>query len=544
MSRTLISNGTLVDGSGRPSFRGHLLISQDRIEALLPQESLPPQVDTEIDAHGQVVAPGFIDMHSHADWQLPLADHPSLLRCLPEQGVTTIVGGNCGFSPAPVNNTSVALLDRNLSALLMDKPLDYSWRTLGEFMDRVESTRPIVNTALLVGHATTRILTSGLHDKNLPGDTARANLASAEQSLAEGACGISLGLGYEPGMYAPLEELIGFFQIAARCNKPITVHLKALSRLSPTYPITCVKPHSLRALEEMIDLAKKTGAKLQLSHFIFVGRRSWPLFKQALDRVDQARNQGVDIMIDAFPYTCGNTTINVVFPYWFMRGLPDAYHRKRSRARLWAELELGFRLVGFSYKDFQVMDARTEGWQRFNGSRVTDIAAEWGTSPFQALLKLSEGSHGNALMLFHAYSGEPGYDAPLEAVLSHDACLFETDAIIKSRGYPNPATLGTFPRILGHCVRRRRLFTLEEAVRRMTGASAERFGLTDRGTLAPGKKADIVIFDPDTISDQPPTDSSPTGRPRGIRQVLINGTLAVDNGDYIDGVRAGAVLRV
>ena len=190
------------------------------------------------------------------------------------------------------------------------------------------------------------------------------------------------------------------------------------------------------------------------------------------------------------------------------------------------------------------MDAGVPGWEELNGLMIPEIARRWKMSPFNAMLKLSQESKGAALMLFHTYSGEPGNEAPIESVLSHDLCLFETDAALKSAGYPNPAGRGTFPKILGDYVRERKLFSIENAVKRMTSASADRFGLKDRGVLAPGKAADVVVFDPETISDTPPVGPQPAGKPKGIKHVFINGKQVVKEGSYIKGSRPGRVLRV
>jgi N-acyl-D-aspartate/D-glutamate deacylase len=190
------------------------------------------------------------------------------------------------------------------------------------------------------------------------------------------------------------------------------------------------------------------------------------------------------------------------------------------------------------------MDAGVDGWEDLNGLRIPEIAEKWGTSSFDAMLRLSRESGGGALMLFHAYSGEPGNEKPLESVLSHDLCLFETDVILKSRGHSNPAGTGTFPKILGTYVREKKLLGLEEAVYRMTGASAERFGIKNRGFLSPGKAADIVLFDPDTISDTPPVGRTPAGRPKGISHVFLNGRHVVKEGLALDTARAGRMIRL
>ena len=171
-----------------------------------------------------------------------------------------------------------------------------------------------------------------------------------------------------------------------------------------------------------------------------------------------------------------------------------------------------------------------------------DIAREWNCSPFKAMLTVAEKSKGAALMLFHKYSGEAGFEEPMEAVLSKDYCLFETDTAIKGTGYPNPAAIGAFPRILGPLARDKNLFSLEDAVRRMTAASAERFGLDSIGSLKPGKAADLVIFDPDEIADDPGRGREPARRPKGIKQVFINGQPVVSDGVYLDGARHGRVI--
>lgn len=544
MEPLLIKDGTIIDGTGSPGFKGHILIEGKRIRAVIKQGETPPQTGTVIDASGQIVAPGFIDMHSHSDWALPLSDHDIPLKCLVEQGVTTIVGGNCGFSPAPFSQKTRKLLDMYHFNLMIDKPLDYSWNTMAQYLEKVEQARPIVNTAHLVGHGSIRFAQADTRRGKLTEDEMDKCLDTLLYCLDEGACGLSFGLGYDPGMYSPMEEIEAFSKIAAMANKPITVHLKALSRISPTYPLTCLKAHNVRALDEMIQVAKKTGARLQISHLIFVGRRSWHTAGTCLKMIDAARQDGVDVMFDAFPYTCGNTTVNVVFPYWFLAKLPKAYQNHWAKMFLRAELSLGFMLLGFSYKDFQLMDAGPDAFQEMNGYRFIEIAKQKGMSPFETMLKLSESSQGQAVVLFHNYSGEPGNEKVMDSVLTSDLCLFETDALIRYGGHPNPAAMGTFPKILGEYVRDRKLVPLEKAVRRMTSASAERFRMKDRGELTPGKKADVVVFDPAKIAETPAVGAKPAGRPKGISHVFINGAQAVKNGSYIADVRAGEVIRV
>ena len=542
MNTTLLRSGLIIDGRGGPAFPGHVLLRGDRIDAVLREGDATPEAARHVDATGRVIAPGFIDMHSHADWQLPLDDHPELLSGMLEQGVTTVVGGNCGISPAPLRRETLGRL-HDFASIARDRPFDYTWESFAEYLEQMEDGKLALNLAELVGHSTLRYAGSDVARGPMPVDEQSNCLERLRQSLEEGACGLSFGLGYDPGMYSSVEELQDFCQVAAEADATATVHLKAYSRISPCYPLTTPEAHNVRALREMLDVARRTGVRLQLSHFIFVGRQSWRSVDACLEMVDAARRDGLDIMIDAYPYTCGNTTIHAPFPYWFLAALPGAYRSRLARMRLRVELELGFRLAGFVYSDFQVMDAGVEGWEELNGLTIAEIAREWKTSPFNAMLTLAERSKGATTMLFHSYSGGPEDERALETVLGHEACLFETDVIVKSGGHPNPAALGTFPRILGPLVRDRRLFDLETAVHRMTGASADRFGMSHRGVLASGKAADVVVFDAAQICDSPPEGKQPAGRSRGIEHVFINGEHAVKAGVYQSGVRAGRVIR-
>jgi N-acyl-D-amino-acid deacylase len=547
MKTLLLKNGTIIDGSGKKAFKGHVLIHGDRIQSVINNGNLPEtglEAEKVVDAAGKVIAPGFIDMHSHSDWVLPGEDHDQALKCLPEQGVTTIVGGNCGFSPAPIFENMRHLLDSSHFKLMNDRPIDYYWNSFEEYLDAVQKARPIVNTAHQVGHASLRLGQAGMHQPTLSESEMSGCLKTLEQSFEEGACALSFGLGYEPGMYSSLAELEVFCRAAASADKPVTVHMKALSRISPTYSSFYLKSHNIRALKEIIALARKTGVRLQVSHLIFVGRKSWASAETCLQMIEKERSQGMDIRFDAFPYTFGNTSINAVLPYWFLSKLPDAYRDRRARMVLKGALALGFKLVGFSYNDFQIMDAGLDRWKHFNGYRVPEIAREWGLSSFDTVMKLSEESQGQTVVLFHSYSGEPGREKVLDDVLKNDLCLFETDALTRYGGYPNPAALGTFPRILGEYARERQLFSTENAIRRMTSESAERFGINERGVLAVGKKADVVVFDPKTISDSPAKGTQPAGRPKGICHVFINGQQTVQNGEYVNNVRAGEVIRV
>jgi N-acyl-D-amino-acid deacylase len=296
MDSTLLRSGRIVDGSGGPSFPGHVLIRGDRIVAILREGDATPETAHEVDATGCVIAPGFIDMHSHADWQLPLDDHPECLSVMLEQGVTTVVGGNCGVSPAPLRRETLGRL-HDFASIARDGPFDYDWESFGDYLEQMERGRPALNLAELVGHSTLRYAGSDSVRGTMPESELSKCLDRLRQSLEEGACGLSFGLGYDPGMYSSLEELEAFCEVAAEADVTATVHLKAYSSISPCYPLTTPEAHNVRALREMLEVARKTGVRLQLSHLIFVGRRSWPSAEKCLQMVDAARRDGLDTMI-------------------------------------------------------------------------------------------------------------------------------------------------------------------------------------------------------------------------------------------------------
>jgi N-acyl-D-amino-acid deacylase len=274
-------------------------------------------------------------------------------------------------------------------------------------------------------------------------------------------------------------------------------------------------------------------------------RVTWPTVDSYLGMIEEARSQGVDVMTDAIPYTEINGSLLALLPLWFIARLPQGYKSQWARMRINVESPIALRRAGYELKkQVRLMYSGVRGWEDLSGLSLGQIARKWGVSAMDALLRLCESSNGRAAVLCQAAAGEPGNERHLEAILSYSSCLFETDALVPSKGYPNPAGFGTFPKVLGHYVRQRRLFSVEDAVRRMTSASADRFGLKDRGRLEPGKAADVVVFDPQTISEAPLVGREPAGRPVGIRHVFLNGTHVVKDGTYVAGSRAGRVLRV
>jgi N-acyl-D-amino-acid deacylase len=539
----VITNGTVIDGTGRPRFRADLGIQGGKIAAIAAGERLSG--GRTLDAAGLVVAPGFIDVHSHADWILPLPDHDQILAPLLLQGITTLVTGNCGFSPAPATEETAPLLD-GYSEMMRERAFSYRWRSFGEFLEVLEQAGLLLNAAFLVGHGALRYAVMGGRADTAappaPGETDTL-CRLTRQALREGAFGLSAGLAYAPGVFARNEELLSLLQVVAAEGGVFTVHGRAYTWVSPFYtPVILGTPHNVRSTRELLALARQAGVQLQLSHLIFVGRHTWRTHRTVLRDVERAAADGLDVAFDAFPYTVGNSTINVVFPEWFLDGFTENIDDPRALRRLEREMDLLRMTLGLDYRDITLLWGRAPDLAELEGLDFAAVARHLGLPEFESYVHVARASDGKARVLLGTYSGDGGREEPLQAVLAHPLCAFMTDTILTRRGQHNPASFGTFPRVLGRYSRELGLFPLEEAVRRMTSFPAERIGLPGVGRVAEGAWADLVLFDPATVADNTTLDR-PDAPPAGIRAVLISGQVVAQDGLIVGRERLGRALR-
>ena len=541
----LVQNGLIVDGGSNPAFTGDVAVKDGKISRVSGAgDPDRPEVEAArtIDATGLVVAPGFIDIHSHVDFNLPLDDHPRQLSRLLEQGCTTVVAGNCGFSPAPLapDSPHMDFLAGYLD-FISDEPLPLDWITEDAFLSHLEARGVAVNVAQLAGHGALRLSLWG-EDYAYPGDDEFARLEHhLEEALDQGAWGVSLGLGYPPGLFAKETELMRLARLAKGYEVPLTVHLKAYSALSPAYsPFR--GNHNLRALGEMLRVAIKTGVRLQISHMLFVGSKTWDNCDRGLLMIEQANDQGADVAFDSFPYLCGNTTIYIAFPDWFLNKAERNFNNSLAKLRLKFEWSLMSRLVGFDLDNIQLMDGHLPRYGKYEGWFFDRIARDMGLPLREAYFCMAKETKGKAVCMLHKYNGEPGREEVFVKVLTHPLCTFETDALIFSGGLANPASMGTFPRAIQLFNKELGVLSLEETIARMTGRSAERIGLKDRGTVADGNWADLTLFDHEQIRDN--TSIEDTGaRPSGVRHVFINGEQVVVDGVALPDEKRGKVLR-
>lgn len=515
----VLRGGLIVDGTGAPPRPGDLWLRRGRIEAI---GAVPGDVGAHIDCKDRIVAPGFIDAHSHMDF-FSVGHRRHDFSSFAAQGVTTFVAGNCGFSPFGFTPQTRfrGLLESSLFKAGR-KTLD--WSSFAEYRDAVARSGLTHNFVHLVGHGAARTSLSGFEARPLSEMERAEMLDLLDGAMNEGAAGVSLGLQYKPGVFAEIQELKDVARVVARRDKILTVHAKAYSCFSGTYPmIPFGRPHNLKAIDDMLGLARRTGARLQFSHLIFVGSRTWKTFDDAIALFDRAIEDGVDVCFDMFPYPCGATLLNTLLPEWFMARMPGALRSPLARARLHLEAEVGFRLVGFGYAQMQITNASCPEYEEHNGRFVSDIARRVGKSEFDTMLDILDKSDAEARVLFHDYYN----DAIIERLMQHPAAIFASDSWPEPGGHQNPAAFGTFPRFL-QLARERGNIALEEAVHKMTGAAAGRFRLKERGILAPGRAADVVVFDWNAVRAH--ENETGDAAPSGIEHVYVNGAPIVDDG--------------
>jgi N-acyl-D-amino-acid deacylase len=535
-----LCGGQVIDGTGDAAARADVAVEDGVIAAMGDLPGL--EAAETIDCAGKTITPGFIDIHSHSDWLLPGADHGALIEPFVRQGMTTLVGGNCGFSPAPITDVNRDAA-QEASRLITDDGIDLRWRMMEEFLDALHCGGVSINIAQLVGHGTVRAAVTGALNMSAP---SAGELKQMErltlQSLDAGCIGVSTGLGYPPGIFAREEELTEFARWAAGAGKIFTSHLKAYSWLSPVFATDPTQEfHNLAAIKEILRVGKAARARTQISHLIFVGRATWPSCGEAIRLIEEARGDGLNVAFDAFPYTAGNTTASVIFPPWMLPRLEAVLEDRHEREELRKFADGAFGALGFDLGDIQIMNANAEHWNQYNGLRITEAAGRAEMDPLDFYCRMVIDSNRNARVLIHKYSGDKGEEEALCTVLRHPLCTIETDTFVTEQGHQNPASYGTFPRVLSTYVKEG-LFPLSEAVYKMTGAAAERLNWKDRGFVRKGCAADLVVLDLTHLQDRA-TFEKPDRFPSGVDHVFINGRHVLDGDRYDAAAKAGRVIR-
>ncbi len=521
----ILRGGTVVDGRGGPPQRADVAIARRRIAAVGDLSDAP---GPSRDVTGLVVAPGFIDMHTHSD--LSLLINPNAESAI-RQGVTTQVIGMCGFSPAPSPDEQRGLVRGLFTGF--SEAVDWEWDWMGEYLEALRNRGPSTNVVPVVGHATLRALCVGLNHRPAQPPELRHLQRLTREAMEEGAVGLSSGLVYSPSMYADTEELIALAKVVAELGGIYFTHIRGECETL------------FDALAEAIRIGQEAGCPVHVAHLKCDGRQQWGQAGAVLELLESARERGVDITYDSYPYTAWNTSLGQLLPNWAREGGSEALVRRLSdpdaRARIREYLVQSAAEEPGRWERRLISSVNSDANRTVQGRTLAEIAEIRGTDPEEVILDL--------LTEEHAAVGLVGFgmdEQDVTAFVCHPLGMIGSDSASSApygrlgMDHPHPRTYGSFARVLGHYVREEVALPLETAVAKMSRLPAERLGLTDRGVIAPGKLADLVVFDPATIADRA-TYQQPHLYAAGVRLVFVNGILEVD-GDSHHAAKAGRVL--
>lgn len=525
----LILGGEILDGSGAPARRADVGIRGQQVAAIGELASAPAA--KTVDATGRFVTPGFIDMHAHTDETIFI--NPKMESKV-RQGVTTEVTGNCGDSAAPLAGAALEHLRDQLEEY---GNIPLTWRSTSEYLTAVEEMGISTNYVTLVGHGTLRASVMG-YAMRAPSATELEEMqALLDDSMAQGAWGMSTGLIYPPSSYADLPELVALCQVAAERGGIYTSHIRNEG------------DRLLEAVGEAITIGEQSGIRVQLSHHKAAGKRNWGKVNESLAMIEQARSRGIHACADQYPYAASSTGLGIVLPDWAHEGgrvkMLERLQDPETRRRISAEIRVarpGWENPAVDSGWQNIMIAGSKSDRSLQGKTVWEIADLRGRDPVETACDLLVENEGSVQIIIFSMSPED-----VETVMRVPWVFVGSDSTARAPTGPlsevqcHPRTYGTFPRVLGHYVRETGVLTWERAIAKMTSGPAETLGLDRRGRLQPGYFADVVVFDPTAIKEGA-TFAEPHRFPVGIDYVVVNGSITIDHGAHT-GARAGAVLR-
>jgi N-acyl-D-amino-acid deacylase len=488
MGKILIKGGSVIDGSGKRAFDADVLIDGDRIAAI---GKIELESDAEvIDATGLTVAPGFLDIHAHADFAL-LQKGSASQKIM--QGVTTEVIGNCGIGAAPANDAVKEYFDGFLQ--YMFGPIETGGLTeISDYFDTLESQGIAVNAAYYIPHGIVRMHAMGMEDREPSAEEMEMMKGLVRRGMEDGAIGMSTGLIYPPGMFAKTDELIELATVVAEYDGIYASHIRDESA------------KLAEAMAEAIEIGEKAGVRIQIAHHKAHGKAHWGKVSESIRLIEEARARGVDITTDQYPYTASSTILAAVLSEDDDTDPAD------------------------------VLIAATKNDHSLEGKTLADVIAASDKTPEEAIYEMMANEEGAVTVVIFAMCEED-----IATVMRHPTTFIGSDGIELDTGKPHPRVYGTFPRVLGRYVREKEILSLEEAVSKMTSLPAKKLRLRDRGLLAEGMYADVTIFDPDTIIDTA-TYEDPHQHPKGIHHVIVNGEIVVRDGVQTEAL-PGNVLR-
>ncbi|MBV2356492.1 D-aminoacylase [Streptomyces sp. J2-1] len=533
MAELVVRDAEVADGTGQPSYRADVVLDGGRIVEIVREAAAAgcqrPTATRELDADGLVLAPGFIDMHAHSDLAL-LRDPDHAAKAA--QGVTLEVVGQDGLSYAPVDDRTLEEVRRAITGWNgYGDDLDLDWRTVGEYLDRLDRG-VAVNAAYLIPQGTVRALAVGWDDRPAtPAELDRMRALVAE-GMEQGAVGLSSGLTYTPGMYAPDTELTELCRVVAEFGGYYCPHHRSYGA------------GALEAYAEMVALTREAGCPLHLAHATMNFGVNEGRAPELLALLDAALDAGADITLDTYPYTPGCTTLAALLPSWASEGGPERIMARltdpATAARIRHDLEVtgsdGCHGVPVEWETVEISGTADPALADQVGFTVRELARARGESPWETAHRLLVGDRLGTTILQHV-----GHEENVRAIMRHRAHTGGSDGILTG-AKPHPRAYGTFPRYLGHYVRELGVLSLEECVAHLTGRPAARLRLPDRGLVREGYRADLVLFDPATVAPGA-TFAAPRTLPTGIPHVLIDGRFVIEDGWRTDALAGRSVRR-
>lgn len=526
MNSVLLKNGTVVDGTRKKPYQADVLIRDGLIADIGKIEA---EAACTIDVSGKVISPGFIDIHTHSDAGAIVSYRA---ECKPCQGVTTEIGGNCGISIVPSEPSNREAISEyfcsELQYPLRDAKIDF--HTVTEYAKRAKLTPQPSNYGLLIGHGTLRACVMGFGGQEPTEAELDAMCRRLEKELDAGAFGLSLGLIYPPSAFAGQAELDALARVVKKKNCIMTAHIRNEG------------PRVFEALDEVLGIAERTGVHLEISHFKVMTKSLWGQSDKLLERVDRARSRGVNVTCDQYPYSASSTSLSALLPKWAHDGGPKSMV---ARAREMSEellRDVAAEMESRGGPDCVLVVSTRGQHTEWEERTIRDLSGILACSPEEAVLKvLADCNAAVACVYFSQYQEDVLriLSRPDVSVIS-DGYNFSYDRSVTT-DLPHPRSFGTFPRALA-LAREQKLMPIEDIVYKMTGLPASVVGIKDRGTLAVGKVADVVVFDPETVRDAA-TFTDSIQRPVGIEQVFVAGVPVVRDGQSTDAAPGRVLLH-
>jgi N-acyl-D-aspartate/D-glutamate deacylase len=516
----LIRGGLVVDGTGAPGVRADVAVTDGRITDV--GDVAGRRATRMIDARDRVVAPGFIDVHSHSDNTVFVND---AFESALHMGVTLVVCGNCGGSSAPVTGLAAEELDRALAVLEVRR----TWSTFAEYADACDEARPAINLCSFVGHGTLRkcVMGGAAHAPSHGElDAMRKLLARA---MDEGAIGLASGLIYPPSAYGTTDELAALCAVVREKGGLYASHIRNEG------------DRLLEAVEENLEIGRRSRVRVQLSHHKASGQKNWGRVKESTAKIESARAEGVDVQADQYPYTASSTGLAVTIPNWVHEGGRLAMCERLKDPAVRARISDEYVETGRNWD--RIVIARARRRPEWSGRTVADLAGEAGKDPLEWTCDALIEHEGDVAIVHHSMNEDD-----VRYVMAKPYVAIGSDSSANapygplSFGKPHPRSYGTFPRVLGRYARDEHVLALEDAVRKMTSLTAKHLRLADRGEIRIGAWADLVVFDPQQVADTA-TYEDPHRYPEGIEHVVVNGEVALDAGETAPG-RSGRFLRL